>query len=126
MERLAQLLDGVEAAQPEQVLLERADEALDAAVALGLAHERGRACDAEEGELVLEVLDDLLLLRKMLERERELLARISHSQWLVSACPRQRAGWRRAAQQAPQTDCFSPKYGKLRKSAASRLFWKNV
>ena len=54
------------------------------------------------------------------------LARISHSQWLVSACPRQRAGWRRAAQQAPQTDCFSPKYGKLRKSAASRLFWKNV
>jgi len=54
------------------------------------------------------------------------LTRISHSQWLVSACPRQRAGWRRAAQQAPQTDCFSPKYGKLRKSAASRLFWKNV
>jgi hypothetical protein len=34
-EREAELLDGVEAAHPEQVLLERADEALDAAVASG-------------------------------------------------------------------------------------------
>jgi hypothetical protein len=58
VERLAQLLDGVEAAQPEQVFLERADEALDAAVTLGLAHEGRRAFDAEEFELAL-VRDEL-------------------------------------------------------------------
>jgi len=33
---------------------------VDAAVALGLAHEGGRACDAEEGELALEVVGDEL------------------------------------------------------------------
>jgi hypothetical protein len=49
----AQVLDGGEAADPEQVLLEGADEALDAAVALGLTDEGGRARDAEEGELAL-------------------------------------------------------------------------
>src|ERR671910_276651 len=48
-QRQAQLLDGGEAPYPQQVLLERPDEALDAAVALGRAHEGGRAFDAEEG-----------------------------------------------------------------------------
>ena len=38
---LAEVLDGVEAPKPEQVFLEDADEALDAAVALGLADEGG-------------------------------------------------------------------------------------
>src|SRR5918994_4908083 len=56
----AQLLDGLEAMQPQQVLLQRADEALDAAVALGLAHESRRARDAEEGELALVVVGDEL------------------------------------------------------------------
>jgi hypothetical protein len=56
----AQVLDGGEAADPEQVFLERADEALDAAVALGLAHEGGRARDAEEGDLPLVVVGDEL------------------------------------------------------------------
>jgi hypothetical protein len=56
----AQVLDGGEAADPEQVLLEGADEALDAAVALGLTDEGGRARDAEEGELALEVVGDEL------------------------------------------------------------------
>jgi hypothetical protein len=60
VERLAQLLDGVEAADPEKVLLERPDEALDTAVALGLAHEGGRARDVEEGKLALEVVGDEL------------------------------------------------------------------
>ena len=60
VERLAQLLDGLEAADPEQVLLERADEALGAAVAFGLAHERRRRGDAEEGQFALEVVGDEL------------------------------------------------------------------
>ena len=58
--RLAQLFDGVEAADPEEVLLQRPDEPLGAAVALGLAHEGGRRRDAEEGELALEVVGDEL------------------------------------------------------------------
>jgi hypothetical protein len=36
----AQVLDGVEAPEPEQVLLEDANEALDAPLALGLADAR--------------------------------------------------------------------------------------
>jgi hypothetical protein len=41
MERLAQLVDGGEAADPEQVLLERADEAFGTTIALGLATKAG-------------------------------------------------------------------------------------
>ena len=52
----AQLFDRVEGADPQQVLLERADEALGAAVALRLAHEGGRALDAQEGELPPKVV----------------------------------------------------------------------
>src|SRR4051812_50178047 len=40
---------------PEEVLFQSADKALGDAVALGLADEGGRALDAEEGDLVLEV-----------------------------------------------------------------------
>jgi hypothetical protein len=40
-ERQPQLLDGVEAADPEQILLQGPDEPLDTAVALGLADEGG-------------------------------------------------------------------------------------
>src|SRR3954465_6076506 len=53
-QRLPKLLDGVEGAHPEQVLLERADEALGAAIPLGGSHEGGRACDAQKGKLLLE------------------------------------------------------------------------
>jgi hypothetical protein len=60
VERLAQLLDGLESADPEEVFLERPDEALGAAVALGLTDEGGRGLDAEEGELALEVVGDEL------------------------------------------------------------------
>src|SRR3954452_21108806 len=59
-QRPAQLLDGLEAPQPQQVLLERPDEPLGAAVALGLAHEGGRALHAEEADLDLEVVAGLL------------------------------------------------------------------
>jgi hypothetical protein len=53
-QRLAQFLDRVEGPHPEQVLLQGADEALGAAVALGRADEGGRALGAEEGEFLLE------------------------------------------------------------------------
>src|SRR5512134_1598927 len=52
----AQLLDGLELAHPEQVLLQGPDEPLGDAVALWLAHEGRRRLDAEEGDLVLEVI----------------------------------------------------------------------
>ena len=45
---------------PQRHSLEGPDEALDAAVALGLAHEGGRAFDPEEGELPLVVIGDEL------------------------------------------------------------------
>src|SRR3954453_21613106 len=56
----AQLLDGVEAADPQQVLLQHPNEALGAAVALRLADEGRRALDAEEADLGLEVVADVL------------------------------------------------------------------
>src|SRR3954454_4823800 len=60
LERQPQLLDGLEASHPEQVLLERPDEPLGAAVALGLADEGRRALHAEEADLDLEVVADVL------------------------------------------------------------------
>src|SRR4051794_34144205 len=56
----AQLLDRVEVADPQQVLLQGPDEPLGAAVALGLAHEGRRALDAEETDLGLEVVAHVL------------------------------------------------------------------
>ena len=58
-QRQAQLLDRLEGPHPEQVLLEGADEALGAAVALGLPHEAGRALDAQKGDLPLEVVGEV-------------------------------------------------------------------
>ena len=54
-EGLVELVDGREEAQPEQLLLERADEALGTAVALGRADEGGARLDAQEADLALEV-----------------------------------------------------------------------
>src|SRR4051794_9932175 len=56
----AQLLDGVEAADPQQVLLQDPDEALGAAVPFRLADEGRRAFDAEEADLGLEVVAEVL------------------------------------------------------------------
>ena len=50
-----QVFDGVEGVHPEEVLFEGADEAFRDAVALRLADEGGRALEAKEGDLVLEV-----------------------------------------------------------------------
>ena len=60
VEGQVQLLDGGESADPKQVFIQYPDEAFDAAVALGLAHEGRRAFDAEEGELPLVVVGDEL------------------------------------------------------------------
>src|SRR3954454_6918381 len=57
---LSELLDGVEGAHPEQVLLQGADEALGAAVALGGSHEGRRTCDAQKGKLLLEGVGHVL------------------------------------------------------------------
>ena len=51
-----QLLDGAEGPDPEEVLLEGADEPLGAAVALGRPDEGGRGRGAEPGDLALEVV----------------------------------------------------------------------
>src|SRR5688500_7958784 len=55
-----QLLERVEAPDPQQVLLQHADEALRTTVALGLAHEVRRARDAEDADLGREVVADVL------------------------------------------------------------------
>jgi hypothetical protein len=60
MQGPAQLLDGGEAAHPQEVLLQGPDEPFGAAVALGLTHEGGRTLDAEEAELALIVMCDEL------------------------------------------------------------------
>src|SRR3954464_13219608 len=59
-QRLPELLDGVEGAHPEQVLLQGPDEALGAAVPLRRPHEGGRTLDAEEGKLLLEGVGHVL------------------------------------------------------------------
>ena len=56
----AELLDGLEGPHPEEVLLERPDEPLGAAVALGRADEGRRALGAEEGDLLLEGVGHVL------------------------------------------------------------------
>jgi len=50
---LAQFLDRLEVAYPQQVFLERADEPFSTAVTLGRADEGGRTFDAEEADLPL-------------------------------------------------------------------------
>src|SRR3954462_13441643 len=57
---LTELLDGVEGAHPEQVLLQGPDEALGAAVPLGSPHEGRRALDAQEGKFLLESIGHVL------------------------------------------------------------------
>src|SRR3954447_19561189 len=53
-QRLPKLLDGVEGAHPQEVLLQGPDEALGAAIAFGGSHEGRRTRDAQEGKLLLE------------------------------------------------------------------------
>src|SRR5260221_13902596 len=57
---LTQFLDGLEGLHPQQVFLERADEPLGTAGAFRRPDEGGRTGDAEEGDLLLEVVGHVL------------------------------------------------------------------
>src|SRR4051794_19894607 len=59
-QRLTEVLDGVEGAYPEQVLLQGSDEALRTAISLRSPHEGGRTRDAQEGEFLLEGVGHVL------------------------------------------------------------------
>src|SRR5215212_9786409 len=59
-QRLPKLLDGVEGAHPEQVLLQGPNEALSAAISFRRPHEGGRTLNAQEGELPLEGVGQVL------------------------------------------------------------------
>ena len=56
-QRLPQLLNRLEGPHPEQVFLQRANEALGAAIAFRCPDEGGRTLDAEEGDFILEASD---------------------------------------------------------------------
>src|SRR5205814_4617500 len=60
-QRVAKVLDCIEGPDPQEVLLERSDEALGAAVSLGRPDEGGRAFDVEEFELFLKRVGHVLL-----------------------------------------------------------------
>jgi hypothetical protein len=59
-QRAVELCDGAEAPQPEQPLLQCADEALEAPVALGWRTKGGLNLDAEDTQIVLEGVGDEL------------------------------------------------------------------
>src|SRR3954454_2998750 len=59
-QRLSEFLDGLEGPHPQQVLLQRADEPLGAAIAFRGADEGRRAIDAEERQFLLEVIRHVL------------------------------------------------------------------
>src|SRR5271166_3113451 len=59
-QRLSEFFDRFEGPDPGQVLLERADEPLGAAVSFRSAHEGGRTLDAEERDLLPEVIGHVL------------------------------------------------------------------
>ena len=56
----AEFLDGREAPHPQQILLQRADEALRDAVAFGLPHEARGAFDAEERDRLLKIVGQVV------------------------------------------------------------------
>ena len=56
----AEFLDGREAPHPQQILLQRADEALRDAVAFGLPHEARGTLDTEERDLLLKIVGQVV------------------------------------------------------------------
>ena len=56
----AEFLDGREAPHPQQILLQRAEEALRDAVAFGLPHEARGTFDAEERDLLLKIVGQVV------------------------------------------------------------------
>ena len=55
-----QLLDRVEGARPQQLLLEGADEPLGHAIAFGRPHEARAGFDAQKGDLMLKMVAHVL------------------------------------------------------------------
>ena len=56
----AEVFDGLEAPHPQEIFLQRADEALCHAVTFGLPHEARRAVDAEERDLLLKIVGQVV------------------------------------------------------------------
>ena len=59
-ERQAKFFDGVEGRHPQELLLQRADDALGTAIAFGRTHERRTRFDSPERDLVVEVVSEVL------------------------------------------------------------------
>ena len=59
-ERQPEVLDRSEAPDPQQVLLQGANEALGDAISLGLAHERGRGLDSQASDFGLKILGHII------------------------------------------------------------------
>ena len=68
-QRLAEFLDRFEVPHPEQVLLQGSDEPLGAAIPFRCSNEGGGAFDAEERDLLLEVVRHVLRAVVMADRE---------------------------------------------------------
>ena len=74
MEGEAEVVEGVEGLNPQDLLLEGPDESLCDAVALGLGDEGGAGADAEESELALEVV--VHVLRAVVVAQREAVSHV--------------------------------------------------
>ena len=107
-ERLVELPDRAESLQPEQLLLQRADEAFDAAVALRLPHEGRARLDAEGLELVLECVRDELAAVVVAElrvpRDLVLVASLREVHSLAEALDRLES---RASQRGADAEAFA-------------------
>src|SRR5215213_7231771 len=68
-QRLPKLLDGVEGAHPQEVLLQGPNEALSAAISFRRPHEGGRTLNAQKGEFLLESIGHVL--RSMIVARQE-------------------------------------------------------
>jgi|SRR5205807_4522393 len=68
-ERQAKFFDGVEGRHPQELLLQRADDALGTAIAFGRTHERRTRFDSPERDLVLEVASEGLRAVTVANRE---------------------------------------------------------
>ena len=55
-----EFLDRFEAPHPQEILLQRADEALRDPIAFGLPHEAGSALDADERDCLLEIVGQVV------------------------------------------------------------------
>src|SRR4051794_38688119 len=86
-QRLDQLGHRGEAPHPQELLLEGADEPLSSSVALGLAHEARRTGHAEELQLPLEVVAEVVAAVVMADRQATGDLRLERAEVLPDALP---------------------------------------